>query len=423
MSEPLKTPLPPQAWQDWTAQEAEQLRQYRRWALLGFGISLLVHALSLPLLPEVVERLERSQSEIQWKPSFRALSISLAPDVTAAAPEPAPKVDTAEPVTPPQYREANPFANKERPDEPAFESFADQSAAQPDPVAGESSPIPNVEGTQATQKIVEAIRGPSAPVLPVGGDAPAELGEPQEADVVAAQQGPEAIPEMTTGRLSESEILLHSLEEHNHATTPLQPDSPTRLEGEPQSQVGPLAAARTSDSDQPLSVPEPVTVASEQPTFLETPQWLQRQSRDPAETTGQRRPQPRPSINQLVNAALTDNAFYADGVGDFAINSELTDYGLYLQAMMETIGTQWKLMGERHNWLRAEYGSQVFVRFVLNRHGQLESLEAVRTTASNPATLLVLEAIRSRVPYESWSQQMQETLGESTEIRIRFSYQ
>ena len=133
--------------------------------------------------------------------------------------------------------------------------------------------------------------------------------------------------------------------------------------------------------------------------------------------------QPRPQLkNKILPGPLKKTDAGTATIGQFAINSNLSDYGEYLSRLYEVIGTQWNKLARHGALTPSEISSQVVIEFVLTREGGVKSLKVVDTTAGQAGTLICKDAVKSRAPFGNWTRDMVRTLGNEQLIRITFIY-
>jgi hypothetical protein len=125
--------------------------------------------------------------------------------------------------------------------------------------------------------------------------------------------------------------------------------------------------------------------------------------------------QPRPAI-------LAENRHGTTNIGPTAMDARWSNYGEYLQRMINTVQIQWEcdLLEQKAN---PASGSAVTVKFVMNDEGQIVEIKVEQTTASEIATRACVNAITARMPYGSWTDEMKAVLGHKQEMTFTFHYQ
>jgi hypothetical protein len=138
-----------------------------------------------------------------------------------------------------------------------------------------------------------------------------------------------------------------------------------------------------------------------------------------------RRPRPRPMIvkqQQVRPAILSENKLGTTNIGPTAIDARWSNYGAYLQRMIDTVQIQWEriIIEQRAN---AVGGSQVSVKFVMDSEGKIAKIVKVDSTANETASRACISAITDRAPYGPWTDDMRAVLGEQQEMTFTFYYQ
>ncbi len=139
-----------------------------------------------------------------------------------------------------------------------------------------------------------------------------------------------------------------------------------------------------------------------------------------------KRPTQRPQLagSQLRPAFIANNVNGTSNMGVVANNALKTDYGEYLNRIIETVDTQWNLDIRRKLESRVSFpleGSKVKVEFLLHKDGTV-SIGAVDGSAGLLWNRVAVEAIASRSPYGMWTDQMISVLGSETPITFTFFY-
>ncbi|MCR5184185.1 MAG: hypothetical protein K6B46_05765 [Opitutales bacterium] len=134
----------------------------------------------------------------------------------------------------------------------------------------------------------------------------------------------------------------------------------------------------------------------------------------PAPTT-QPKVLPAPGLKSLLMKSNTRT----NEIGTIAIDARYSEYGEYTQRMLEAIEASWYKLCE--NKITGARG-HVVVRFCLRSDGVISSSSILESTAGEVAAYACRDAIESRAPFEEWSQEMIELLGEEEETVISFHY-
>ena len=138
-------------------------------------------------------------------------------------------------------------------------------------------------------------------------------------------------------------------------------------------------------------------------------------------------PRPRPMIvkqQQVRPAILAENKFGTQNVGLTAIDARWSNYGAYLQRMIDTVQIQWERLILSMNAMPA-VGSTVSVKFIMNDEGKITDVKKVEasSSASETAQRACVSAITDRAPYGPWTDDMKAVLGSQQEMTFTFYYQ
>jgi len=315
-------------------------------------------------------------------------------------PEPAPE---PEPPPLPKFVETNPDVPENEPDETINESNRNQQAAQeePDPTLPTDN-APTIEGEETvSQKIIQGQFQLQPPQPPPPGlftlPNPNQPNQPKEE--TAEGKDPKKV-----------------------AAPPPPPPSPLTIEegeGEgvatKEQKEFPQAQPNTQKVI-PLSLPtnpDPNATAQKE----QIPQRAQPQTQPQP-----LRPLPRPKLPaSVVPGPLKNNPNSAPRKGRVAIDAKWSEYGEYSQRMVAAISLQWNKLVYNAN-LQSLPVSKVHVRFILNKFGQIESIEVKDNTAGQLPAFFCTDAIESRAPFGPWTEAMITTFGDQTDVNIHFHY-
>jgi hypothetical protein len=137
------------------------------------------------------------------------------------------------------------------------------------------------------------------------------------------------------------------------------------------------------------------------------------------------RPRPRPQIvkqAQVRPAIFEENKFGTANIGPLAIDAKWSNYGVYLQKMIDTVQIQWDKLLENSR-IYPPSGSTVTVKFIMNSEGRITTVVKVDNQATEPAARACVNAITERSPYGPWTDDMKAMLGEQQEMTFSFYYQ
>jgi len=138
------------------------------------------------------------------------------------------------------------------------------------------------------------------------------------------------------------------------------------------------------------------------------------------------RPLPRPRLEpqqlRARPAIFTENLAGTANIGPTAIDARWSDYGQYLQQLIETVQIQWDriLIQSR---IYPGSGTNVSVKFVLNDRGEVARIVSVEGSSGEIGKQSCVSAITTRAPYGEWSDDMKRVLGAEQEMTFTFYYQ
>jgi hypothetical protein len=136
------------------------------------------------------------------------------------------------------------------------------------------------------------------------------------------------------------------------------------------------------------------------------------------------RPRPRPQVvrqQQVRPAILAENKFGTKNVGLSGIDAKWSNYGAYLQRMIDTVQIQWERLILQMSAMPAG-GSTVTVKFVMNDEGKISAILNVESTANETGSRACVSAITDRAPYGPWTDDMKAVLGSQQEMTFTFYY-
>ena len=125
---------------------------------------------------------------------------------------------------------------------------------------------------------------------------------------------------------------------------------------------------------------------------------------------------------QVRPAILSENKFGTKNVGLTGIDAKWSNYGAYLQRMIDTVQIQWERLILQMSAMPAG-GSTVTVKFVMNDEGRITNIANVESTANDTASRACVSAITDRAPYGPWTDDMKAVLGSQQEMTFTFYYQ
>lgn len=342
-----------------------------RSAVVGVVGMLLVHLLVYLIAPHLF-RSDGTASVLRPDASTQQFNIELAADEFEKEPE-----------TPPMnFVEANPNAPDNVPDQTNNFAAQNQQVAQEKPTIDGETDRPALEGQteiQSSQIVSGQLAQPmdSAPVPPA---------EQQEERTAEASPAQEQIP-------------LAGFE---------------KTEGESESAFGSNIAKFAEGAK---AVPEYVEGMKDIPLI------------DGANSTQPRidpmRPRPRPQVVKQQNvrpAIFQENKLGTKNIGAIAYDAKWSNYGQYLQKMIETVQVQFDRVNIESRIAQIS-GTHVKVVFRINQEGAISQIVSVDGNGGNQAQNMAITSITRRAPYGPWTEDMIAVLGESQELTFTFYYQ
>jgi hypothetical protein len=318
---------------------------------------------------------ELSSADNFSRPVKPAFDIEIAPD-EFIMPE-------KEPPPPDRFVEANPDAPENTPDKTRNFSAQNQQVAQEKPTPDGKSDTPATEGKKDHQSN-QIVSG--------------ELTTPLEMPPPSAPPSPEVMEAIAAAQAQREQNPLAGTE---------------TITGESETGYGFNIA---KPSAKPTDVPEKVEGQPDAPVIIGAPQMTQPRI-DP------NRPQPRPRINTRARpAVLADNKFGTDNIGAVAFDTRWSQYGQYLQQLIETVQVQWERI-LRDSRAYPPSGSQVEVKFLLAKDGSVSQIVSVSGTGGTQYERTCISGITTRAPYGKWTDDMIAVLGESQELTFTFYIQ
>ena len=307
----------------------------------------------------------------------RPFNLQISPNARISA-RPPPK------PAPPKFVETNPNAPENIPDKTANLSNRNQQVAQEKPTPNGKSDHPALEGRKDVQS-TQIVSG--------------QLSKPQEAPPVEAHVTPPRTPNLA---------------------------APPRLEQNTlagfDKQIGQdksgFATNIAKESEDGKPIPKAIAGTKDAPA-LDNDKAYAPIRIDP------RHPQPRRTLAQRVRPAIfADNKFGTQNIGPTAYDARWSNYGVYLQRMIETVQIEWDRDLARSK-IYPNSGSVVQVKFVMDSKGAISRIVNVEPSAgtSDAATRSCISAITARAPYGDWSDDMISVLGKEQEMTFSFYYQ
>ena len=340
--------------------------------LIAVAGVLLIHLLVWFIAPVLV-RLNPGAGVLREKAAPQEFSIELAPDIAE------------KPKAPPfKFVETNPDAPENTPDKTSNFAAKNQQVAQEKPTPDGKSDAPALEGKkdlQSAQIVSGRLEKPlerQDPVPPPVETPPVE----QAAATPKQEQNPLPGFEKKMGESADS--FGSNIAKFPNNAQPI----PERVEGE---------------RDVPL-----IQGATPTPPMI-----------DP------KRPRARPQVvsqQQTRPAILAERLAGTQNMGLTAIDAKWSNYGAYLQRLIDTVQIQWeRILIESKVYPPS--GSTVSVTFILNAEGKIARIVNVDNKSSDQGSRACVSGITDRAPYGPWTDDMKAMLGEQQEMTFTFYYQ
>jgi len=347
----------------------------KRSVQIGILGTILIHLLLLILAPQIF-KMDKTHP-IARRPTPRPFNIDISPDSFLPS-KPPPK------PLPPKFVETNPNAPENIPDKTANISNRNQQVAQEKPTPNGKSDHPALEGRKDFQS-TQIVSG--------------QLAKPQESTPV-------------------DQPLIKPPTKPTIATPPHQAQNPLAgFEKQTGNDKDGFASNVAKEEDDARAIPNKIDGTKDAPV-IDNPTPFSPPTIDP------RHPQPRHTLASRVRPAIfSDNKIGTSNIGPVAIDARWSNYGVYLQRMIETVQIEWDHILAVSK-VRPNSGSIVAVKFVMDKTGAVK-IAGVDPSAgtSDEATRACVSAITQRSPYGDWSDDMIAVLGKEQEMTFSFYYQ
>jgi hypothetical protein len=335
---------------------------------------LLVHLLLFLIGPYLL-RTDTAPGLLRPHASARQFNIEVAPDTFAP---PIPK-----PPPPTKFVETNPDKPDQVPDKTNNFAAQNQQVAQEKPTPDGKNDHPAIEGQKEIHSTQIVTGRLAKPVERIDAPQPVEV-TPQKPAVVTPKR--EAIPlagfEKKQG--DDAESYGSNIAKFAEGAQPV----PEKIEG-----VKNAPLIQGSTSLQPLIDPK--------------------------------HPRPRPQIvrqQQVRPAIFEENKFGTRNIGAIGVDAKWSNYGQYLQKMIETVQIQWeRILTESRVYPVS--GTTAKIVFRMDKKGNISEIISADGTAGDQGIKNCTSAIVARAPYGDWTEDMIAVLGDSQEMTFTFYYQ
>ena len=341
---------------------------------IGVLGTILIHLILLLLAPHLF-RLDQAHTIVRPR-TPHPFNIEISPDSYISA-KPPPK------PPPPKFVETNPNAAENIPDKTSNFSNRNQQVAQFKPTPHGKSDRPALAGRKDIQSN-QIVTG--------------QLSKPQESVPVPPKPSPPKPAAKAAPKLEQNPLAGFEKQQGQS------------LDG--------YGANIAKPSDNSKAIPEKMTGAKDAPV-IQDPQAFAPPVIDP------KHPRPRVTLDQHVRPAIfSENKFGTQNIGPTAVDARWSNYGVYLQRMIETVQIEWDRVLQASK-IYPNSGSAVSVKFVMNTKGDIARIVSVEPTTgtSDAATRACVSAITTRAPYGDWTEDMIAVLGTEQEMTFTFYYQ
>jgi outer membrane biosynthesis protein TonB len=130
---------------------------------------------------------------------------------------------------------------------------------------------------------------------------------------------------------------------------------------------------------------------------------------------------PKATVVTGTTGLLLRNAVGVNRAGSLAVSARFSNYGDYMQRMMEAIQSSWWSIVERSRFATVSRGS-VVVRFTLRRDGTVVDAEILESDVPLVMALACKDSVMAPAPYDAWRPDMVALFGDSDVVTIHFHY-
>jgi hypothetical protein len=120
-------------------------------------------------------------------------------------------------------------------------------------------------------------------------------------------------------------------------------------------------------------------------------------------------------------AVLADNKVGTQNVGITGIDAKWSNYGQYLQKLIDTVQIQFDDLNGKSRVLPPT-GTKVTIKFRLDSEGKIAEIIEADGNGGIQTTRICISAISDRAPYGKWTDDMTAMLGDSQEMTFNFYY-
>jgi len=140
--------------------------------------------------------------------------------------------------------------------------------------------------------------------------------------------------------------------------------------------------------------------------------------------TAATKPQPkaRPRLTAPRTTILSNRATGVANLGIVGMDARWSEYGEYLQELIEIVQTQWYRILEESR-VSPPRGSHVVIKFKINSKGETDIVGVEDFEAGKQGVFSCQTAIQARQPYRKWTEQMITMMGDEQTLDFAFYYQ
>jgi len=133
-------------------------------------------------------------------------------------------------------------------------------------------------------------------------------------------------------------------------------------------------------------------------------------------------PKTRQRLTAPRTTILTNRASGVANVGIIGRDARWSEYGEYLNELMEIVQVQWYSILEESR-VSPPHGSHVVITFKINSKGETDIVKVEDADAGKQGVFSCQNAIQARQPYRKWTEQMIALLGDEQTLTFSFYYQ
>ena len=130
---------------------------------------------------------------------------------------------------------------------------------------------------------------------------------------------------------------------------------------------------------------------------------------------------PKATVVTGTTGLLLRNAIGSNRAGTLAISARFSNYGDYMQRMMEAIESSWWSIVDRSHFTTVSRGV-VVVRFTLRSDGTVVNAEVLQSDVPLVMALACKDSVMAPAPYDRWRPDMVALYGEQDVVTIHFHY-